>query len=187
MPRRDTRTAIVEAAIAVLGRDGPDGFSASALAREVGVSKATLFHHFNSIDEIPVHAFEHMVAKGLEIDIPARAGLGRIVAALGAGNFGLVDTRRDFLNAYFVFIARAMFDPRMAEMVRRSGEALLQRMQALLRPHVGSDAEAAAMARLVAIYLDGLAIHLMAFHDRPEIEAASVLFSRLVDREGGRS
>ena len=53
MPRRDTRSAIIDAAIIVLGRGGPDAFSAASLAREVGVSKATLFHHFPSIDEIP--------------------------------------------------------------------------------------------------------------------------------------
>ncbi len=180
MSRRDTRAAIVDAAVAILGRDGAEGLSASALAREVGISKATLFHHFSSIDEIPLVAFERMVARGLEVDIPARAGLGEIMAALGAGNFALVDARRDFLRAYFVFVARAMFDPALAALVRRSGDALLARMRTLLRPHVGTDAEAAALARLAALTLDGLAVHLMAFDDRAEIEAAWRLFATLV-------
>ena len=65
MSRRDTRAAIVDAAVAILGRDGAEGLSASALAREVGISKATLFHHFSSIDEIPLVAFERMIARGL--------------------------------------------------------------------------------------------------------------------------
>ena len=187
MPRRDTKTAIIEAAVTVLGRDGPNGFSAAGLAREVGVSKATLFHHFASIDEIPIQAFEHMISESLEIDIPANAGLSDIIAALGAGNFALVEGRRDFLNAYFVFMARAMFDPKLAAMVHKSGEALLERMQTLLRPHVGSHEEAVAMARLVAMFLDGQAIHLMAFDDRAEIEQAWLLFGRLADPERRRS
>ena len=39
MSRRDTRSAIIDAAVTVLGRDGPDGFSAASIAREVGISR----------------------------------------------------------------------------------------------------------------------------------------------------
>jgi AcrR family transcriptional regulator len=53
-----TRVSILDATIRILGRDGPERFSASALARETGASKATLFHHFRTIDEIPILAME---------------------------------------------------------------------------------------------------------------------------------
>ncbi len=53
-----TRAAILKATLRLLGRAGPDAFSASTLAKAAGVSKATLFHHFSSIEEIPLAAFE---------------------------------------------------------------------------------------------------------------------------------
>ena len=53
-----TRTKILQATVRILGRDGPGRFSASSLAKEAGVSKATLFHHFRAIDEIPILAME---------------------------------------------------------------------------------------------------------------------------------
>jgi AcrR family transcriptional regulator len=184
MPRRDTRTRILEAAATILGRDGPDGFSASALAREVGVSKATLFHHFGTIEEIPVAAFEQMIAGAIDLDIPAEAGLPDLVAALAAGNVALVAERRNFIRAYFVFLARAMFDSRLAALVHASGETLLARMRSLVRPKVGSDDEAAALARLLAIFLDGQAIHLMSFSNDAEIAGAMDLLARMVSEKG---
>ncbi len=183
MSRRDTRTDILDAAVIFLGRDGPEGFSASALAREVGVSKATLFHHFGSIDEIPLAAFERMVSGAIGLEGQADAPLGDIIAAMGANNVAMVDERRNEIRAYFVFLARAMFDPKLAALVRQSGDTLLAQMRALLRAHTRSDSEAAALARLVAIFLDGLAVHLMAFDDPAEIESAWKMLARLIDPE----
>lgn len=183
MTRRDTRSAIIDAAVTILGRDGPDGFSAALLAREVGVSKAALFHHFPSIDEIPTAAFERMIAGSLAVEMPPDAPLAEKIALLGQGTMALVRERRRFFNAYFVLMARAMFDPRLKAQLHASGEALIGRMRALLAPDATDD-EAAALARLVAMLLDGLAIHVMAFDKEPEIEAAWRLFVELATRKG---
>jgi AcrR family transcriptional regulator len=172
MPRRDTRSAIIDAAIIVLGRGGPDAFSAASLAREVGVSKATLFHHFPSIDEIPTAAFERMIADNLAIDMPLNASLADTIEFLGRGSAELARSRRGFFKAYFVLMARAMFDDRLRAQLQASGDALLGRLRALLAPKLAEGEDAAAFARLVAIQLDGSAIHRMAFGNDGEIDAA---------------
>ena len=58
MPPSETRQAILSAAITLMGRGGAGARSAAELAAEVGISKATVFHHFRSIDEIPVAALD---------------------------------------------------------------------------------------------------------------------------------
>lgn len=63
-----TRMVILEAALKLLGRAGPDACSASTLAKEAGVSKATLFHHFGSIEDIPLAAFERFWLQSLAMD-----------------------------------------------------------------------------------------------------------------------
>jgi hypothetical protein len=83
-----------------------------------------------------------------------------------------------------------MFDPKLAALVHASGAALLARMRNLVRPKVGSDDEAAALARLLAIFLDGQAIHLMAFSDAAEIASAISLLTRMIAKvanEGDRA
>lgn len=184
MPRRDTRSAIIEAAVTVLGRDGPDGFSAAALAREVGISKATLFHHFPSIDEIPTAAFERMIADNLAIEMPLDASLEDTIEFLGLGTAELVRSRRGFFNAYFVLMARAMFDDRLRAQLHASGDALLERLRGLIAPKLASGVDAAAFARLIGMQLDGAAIHRMAFDDGPEIDAAWGLLVELAKHKG---
>lgn len=184
MPRRDTRSAIIDAAVIVLGRDGPDGFSAAALAREVGVSKATLFHHFPSVDEIPTAAFERMIAGSLAIDMPPDASLAGTVEILGRGTAELVRSQRGFFNAYFVLMARAMFDDRLRAQLHASGKALLGRLSALIAPKLAPGEDAAAFARLLAIQLDGSAIHRMAFGDDGETDAAWRLLVELARQKG---
>jgi hypothetical protein len=57
-------------------------------------------------------------------------------------------------------------------------------MRSLVRPKVGSDDEAAALARLLAIFLDGQAIHLMSFSNDAEIAGAMDLLARMVSEKG---
>lgn len=184
MPCRDTRSAIIDAAVTVLGRDGPDGFSASALAREVGVSKATLFHHFPSIDEIPTAAFERMIAGSLAIDMKPNASLAETVEILGRGTAELVRSQRGFFNAYLALMSRAMFDERLRTQLQASGDALLERLRALFSPKLARSEDAAAFARLVAMQLDGSAIHRMAFGNDKEIDAAWGLLVELSRQKG---
>lgn len=181
MTRRDTRTAIIEAAVTVLGRDGPDGFSAAALAREVGVSKATIFHHFRSIDDIPLAAFERLVAATLGGETPEDGSLPGLLSRIGAENLAFMRKRKDFLRAYKVFVGRAMFDPRLSAELRTSIGELLVRMRASMRPFLHDDAEAAALARLTGAVFDGLALHMLSMGDDAEIDAAWRLFVRLAE------
>lgn len=179
MPRRDTRVAIIDAAVAVLGRDGPDGFSASALAREAGVSKATIFHHFRSVNDIPVAAFQRMVGETLRGGAGVETSLAGVLSRIGAENLALMRTRTDFLRAFKVFVARAMFDARLAAELRHVIGDLFASMQASMRPFMRDDGDAAAMARLTGAVLDGLALHMLSMGDDAGIDAAWALFVRL--------
>jgi AcrR family transcriptional regulator len=180
MAKRDTKAGIVDAALTILSRDGPDKFSASALARETGVSKATIFHHFGSIDDIPLAAFERLVGATLCARPGADDSLPHLLSRIGGENLAFMRTRSDFLRAYKVFVARAMFDPRLATELRRSIGELLGRMRASMRPFLRDDADAAAMARLTGAIFDGLALHMLSTGDDAEIDAALALFVRLV-------
>ena len=107
----ETRKEILNAALTLLGRGGPDAFSAGALAREVNVSKATIFHHFASVDEILLAACDWRQSVELEGHQPrsARAyldGLGQQLVRAAQGDPVL-------LRAQAVFVTRAIFDREM--------------------------------------------------------------------------
>ncbi len=163
---KETRKEILDAALTLLGRDGPEAFSAGALAREANVSKATIFHHFASVDEILLAAFDWR--QSLEFDgrqaASARAyleGLGEQLVRAGQDDPAL-------LNAQAVFFTRAIFDREMnarlsegvADMHRLVVEALRARL-----PSTVSDAEIESIARLAEMALDGLMINLVTHTD----------------------
>lgn len=158
----ETRKGILDAALKVLGRGGPDAFSAGALAREANVSKATVFHHFASVDEILLAAFDWRQSLEFEGNEPtsARAYLDD----LGQQLVRAAEDDPVLLKARAVFVTRAIFDSEMnarlskgaAEMHRLVVDALRARL-----PTNVSDAEIESIARLAEMALDGLMINLV--------------------------
>lgn len=58
-----SRTAILKAAEARFAREGIDGASMREIAEDVGITKAALYYHFKSKDELYFGVFEHLIAE----------------------------------------------------------------------------------------------------------------------------
>ena len=73
MPRGDTRAKLLDAASAVISRDGPQALTLDAVAAQAGVSKGGLLYHFGSKREL----LDALVARWLDdfqADIDAAPG-----------------------------------------------------------------------------------------------------------------
>ena len=186
MNTRDTKTAIIEAAITLMGRVGADGFSASALAAEVGVSKATLFHHFQSLDEIPIEALGMLTDQALDFDLPANAGLPEFLDAMGEMAFGFLNERRSFLNAYFTFVSKAMFDPRLKAKMQASLNTAKAQVRELINNYVDDETRARDLTNMVMILLDGGMMHVMLLENETEVRAMWGQFSSILCKEYDR-
>ena len=57
------RRRIAEAAIRLIARDGFEGMTMRAVAAEAGLSYGSLFHYFDSKDELLVHAVRQLTAQ----------------------------------------------------------------------------------------------------------------------------
>jgi len=160
-----TRTAILEATIRILGRDGPNRLSASALARETDVSKATIFHHFRSIEEIPIAAMERYWIQALAAKVKDAASARGYLLQLGSQILDLPRKRATFLKAHVVFLVKAMFDPRLHARLAASAEAMHGRLAtelAVRLPRARRKDEAEVAARMVEMMLDGLLLGMAA-------------------------
>ena len=176
-----TKLMIVEAALDLLGTQGSDGFTAAALAQAAGVSKATLFHHFATLDLIPLAAFEHIWLTAMKqerlTDVPLRTYL----EALGREVMETARERRTFLNAYFVFFMQAIFIPPLRQHLVESAQsmhrALKETLAAKLPPRMPA-ATVEATVHLIELALDGLGLHLLVLTEERELAQA---WTRLVD------
>jgi len=152
---------IVEAATRLLSRGGSDALTASALAREAGVSKANLFHHFQSLDDIVLASFESFFM-GLEsVTGPVPGSLREWLLGIGAEATQVVADQAQLGGAYLAFLSRAKSDSRLHERLRQIAEMAEARFAetiAILAPHMGSE-EVRALASFLLVAGDGLALH----------------------------
>ncbi len=180
-PPRDTRAAIIEAAVAILGHEGPAGLTASALTRAVGISKATLFHHFRTIDEIPLVALEHLALQLQAFSPVQKKSFKQTIDALGEGTRMLVEQQRDFISAYFVFFGKALFDKRLRQSLSNCGaqsRAVIAQLVRKTMKGIKTDRDVEDTVNIIMIMLDGLALHLLLADDKRPIMRAWSRFAK---------
>ncbi len=185
-----TRRRILEASVDLLGREGPDGFSAAALAREAAVSKATLFHHFDTLAEIPEVALEELLLGSLALSDSPELDLKGYLNRLRDDSLALMHEQRGFVNAYFVFLTKALFDPQLRLRFVAGAMQLHETLRAAIEPRMPagtSPDEVDEIARFVAAALDGIALHHMVMEDHERLDRGWAHFlDMLEDRYGHR-
>jgi len=179
-----TRTAILEAALGLLSRVGPDGFSASALANEANVSKATVFHHFSSIDEVPLAALEQFWLRSLSLDTGKPTSARKYLEQLGWEIIALARKRDEPLRAHVVFLTKGIFDARLRQRLEAGADHMhrvfVQELSARL-PKGRSASEIEAMARMAEMGLDGLMIAVVVHRRRKDLAESKRAWARFVD------
>lgn len=179
MESSPTRARILQSALDLMAREGPDGFTASALAREVGVSKATLFHHFSSLDEISLTALEEVFVAALEDHGSSSSADDQDLHAFAERMHALVEDRA-FLHAYFAFVIKGIFDDRFRErLVRGTGE-MHRKVTEALAPRLRPGEDPRVTARIVEVMLDGLALHHLIMADHEVLDRAWYRFAELL-------
>lgn len=180
---RSKRQDIIEAAIRLMAEKGAAGMTAATLATEAGVSKANVFHHFPTLDDVVLAAFEQFL-RGMAASAPQPGtDLRGWLEALGAETVDLIDEQRLLAGAYFAFAARARSDERLRRLMAEMTAAIQADFAATidrLAPGRFSAEERAALAALVLVTGDGLAIHRHLFPERAAEQQAA--WRALVDR-----
>lgn len=148
-----TRRGIIEAAVELIGLKGMKAFTAQALAERARVSKAALYHHFTTLDEILPHTvdvfwdlFEKVMGG------PKPASLAAYLKRLG---HGLTDPKllsQPIARASIELYRLSFFN----EAVRKSMAALLREGRRRLAADMASYTKTPAQARRARLATDWL-------------------------------
>lgn len=117
-----TRTALIDAAIERFAADGL-GASFDAVAREVGVTKGALYHHFGSKEGLVEAVYREAIRRHAERIVAASAaGTGRErLLALVDASARLYSSRTPFYRVLsMLHLAAALDHPALAEIARRA-------------------------------------------------------------------
>jgi AcrR family transcriptional regulator len=183
-----TRRKIIEASVELLGREGPDGFSAAALAREAGVSKATIFHHFDSLAEIPEVALEELFVGSMARSDDPALNLSGYLTRVKDDALDVIHSQRGFINAYFVFLTKALFDPQLRLRFVAGAMQMHDALRAGLEPRLPKGThpeETDEIARLIGAALDGVALHHLVMEDHERLDRGWDLFMDMLQARYG--
>jgi AcrR family transcriptional regulator len=143
---RDTRERLLDAAVAVVRRDGAQSLTLEAVAAQAGVSKGGLLYHFKSKRQLLDAMVDRWLAEWQDhIDREARNG-GFLTGYVHATHLGSAD--REEREAEFGLIAAMIADPEVLQVVRDRYDAWQGQVVAS-----GDDPVEATIARLAT---DGL-------------------------------
>ncbi|SHJ05490.1 transcriptional regulator, TetR family [Palleronia salina] len=163
MPRPDIQTsrrrALVQAAIAEIGKRGTLDVTVGGIARRAGVSSALAHHYFGSKDHILTAAMRHIL-QGLRAEHMRRlrgvTGPRERLRATIAANFGGQSFRREVIAAWLAFYVSAQHDREARRLLRVYQRRLRSALLSDLRPLAGDDAP--QLADTVAALIDGFYI-----------------------------
>ena len=149
------------------------------------MSKATLFHHFGSIEDIPLAAFEQFWLQSLAMDTRKLVSARDYLEDLGQQVIISAQKHGEFLRAQVVFLTKAVFDPPLRRRLlgkygsHASGRGPGTRGPSFRRACPASEID--AMARMAEMTLDGLMIALVMRKGSRELAETKRAWAGFVD------
>ena len=141
MPKPDTRTRLLLAAVAVIDKDGESGVNVHQIAKTAGVSVPSIYHFFGNRDGLLEEAQAHRFEEGLRL---VAQSLGEALAHTGTKK-QYRDTLRKWLvsvtagtNTGFrktraTVVASAVHNPSLASRIAEIQERHVKQMASFLR------------------------------------------------------
>ncbi|WP_134726040.1 choline-binding transcriptional repressor BetI [Paracoccus luteus] len=150
------KAALINAAIAVVGRAGSLDVTVAQIARHAGMSPALAHHYFGSKTQMFLAAMRHILSRyaegvraGLAQAGPDGRALAIVRASFSGGNF-----ERDAVAAWLNFYALALTDPQAARLLAVYHRRLRSNLVHALRPRLGD--RAVPVAATLGALIDGV-------------------------------
>ncbi|WP_041527155.1 TetR/AcrR family transcriptional regulator [Paracoccus aminophilus] len=160
-PREELRKSIVETSKSILDREGAEGLSARAIAREIGYTAASIYNVFESMSDILMEVNRETLAElqALFENLPREASPRLRLQALCLGYVAFMESNPARWNALFGGMRQRESFP---DWYVGTIDQLKGRLGALLVEHAGecghriTEAEALGMAENLFITIHGL-------------------------------
>ena len=157
------RAKFAEAAIRLVARDGFEGMTMRAVAAEAGLSYGSLFHYFNSKDELLMHAVRHSTSlqtRRVNEYATQYTGLTALRHLL-CDDSVVSEASRDDSVVWLAFLYKAALKESFSAMHDELIEGWLERIENLIRDamtagEVNADIDPAFEAMAIWVYSAGI-------------------------------
>ncbi|MBG0812150.1 TetR family transcriptional regulator [Methylosinus sp. H3A] len=127
-----TRKAVIQAALAIIARDGPGRLTLDAIARESGVSKGGLMHQFRTKEAVLKALLEHQIEYFADFSraYMAEHGAGQAEPHLAAQIATLRETLVEPHSVAFAIFGAVAQEPSLLSITRESDGVALEAIKA---------------------------------------------------------
>lgn len=179
-----TRKKILEAAVEILSIDGSDSLTSGKLSAKLGMSKGTIFHHFEDMAGVQIGVLEYLVA-ALDEQIQKRnhRNLRSLVNDLIDTTFDSINQYRNVYAALFHFISNAVHNSAFQQRLRERADHMLNAWKQMLFEHVDRkipEAEKDRIVRMIDMYFSGLLVHDFIYADPKRYKRITKDFMEIV-------
>lgn len=168
------KDALVNAAIACVGKRGSLDVTVGQIAKEAGVSSALAHHYFGSKDQLLLSAMRAILREfgaQARLELASAEGPEGRLKAIVTASFAASNFRPEVVSAWLNFYVMAQTQPEAARLLRIYQRRLVSNLTHALRPLCDTPQD---MARTTAALIDGLYIrHALAEIGPPDPEAAT--------------
>lgn len=179
-----TKEKILQAGITLLGIDGQKGLSASKVASKAGVSKSTIFHHFESMDEL---LFSIMIYffQSFTVELSKTPAKTPEKFLQNIGNKALEESiqSRELMLAFLSLYEKALFDERYKALFKEQFENFFQFISKSLQCYYNlkiPKKENHLISMMVTLVCDSMGIYYQIFNDPKKFKEYWTLFSKMV-------
>jgi hypothetical protein len=138
--------------------------------------------------EIPELALEEMFLASLGVSDSPGLDLREYLTRLREHSLAVMHEQRGFINAYFVFLTKALFEPQLRLRFVAGAMQMHEALRAGLEPRLPagiSPDEVDEIARFVGAALDGIALHHMVMEDHERLDRGWAHFLEMLEARYG--
>lgn len=175
------KAALVDAAIAAVGRSGTQDVTVAGIAREAGMSPALAHHYFGSKSQMLVAAMRHILSvygAGVRTALAGAAPRQRAEAIIAASLDG-THFDKDTVAAWLNFYALALTEPEAGRLLSIYHRRLRSNLIHALRPRAGD--QAPRLAETLGALIDGVYLRAVLDQSGPEPAKAHRMVRRWLE------
>ena len=160
---QETKKKIIYATLHYISEHGLKNISASKIAKLAGVSKSNVFHHFESVDTLPIEAMKMIASELIALNNVDQIGSFRdLLTYIGDEIFMDDEDHVNFYRSFFVLYNEAFHDERYNAVIMdikiAYGESLKDAIIAL-NGDIYEDLD--DYCQLIAVVADGFGCHFL--------------------------
>lgn len=158
---QETKVKIMFATLEYIAEFGLKNLSASKVAKLAGVSKSNVFHHFESIEKLPVEAMKLLICDVISINKMKNCNsFKELLEEIGHSMFDLDEQHTKLYRAFFVLYNESFHDVRYAEVIHDIKFEFASILKEIIISLEGDNFEDLEdYCHLIAIVADGFGCH----------------------------